>query len=118
MISPSSRHFFNSYDAPITINKELRSKKDGGHTKHIEVDLEKARPLKKNAGKLEYVTADNCGVCPINDSEIVSKVAEKFGFDLDQCFRLTVNKSADKKTQKAFKHIFPTPCTVGDCLRR
>ena len=119
-INASNRHFFHCYDVPITVNKELRSKEDGGSTKHIEVDLKKAEPLKKNAGseKLSYLTADNCGVLPLNSSDVVSALADKLNFDLKQSFRLIPNKHADAKTQKSFKHIFPTPCTVEDCLGR
>lgn len=103
-INSSTKHYFTASDCPVTNMRELRSKDDSGSTIHVEIDISKS--------KVEYNTADNLGVLPINDTVVVESVASALSYDLDAVFELKPN--SDKK----FQHIFPTPCTVRNCLSR
>lgn len=102
----SSRHYFSAEDCPITVIRELRSKEDSGSTVHIEIDVSKAKNLK-------YVTADNLGVLPINQSETVEAVAKALKFDLDKIFSLT-----NAEGQEWHGAPFPMPISVRECLTR
>lgn len=105
-IHSSSKFYFISAQCPVTANRELRLPADGGVTRHIEVDISKTG--------LSYQTADNLAVCPENSSAIVSAICENMGYAEDEFFVLEPTDPSNSK----YKHIFPTPCTVGDALRR
>lgn len=47
-INNSTKHFFDSYsfEAPVVVNRELRSPADGGSTRHIEIDISGTPGLK------------------------------------------------------------------------
>jgi NADPH-ferrihemoprotein reductase len=102
----SSRHYFSAEDCPIKLIRELRSKEDPGSTVHIEIDI-------SNAKNLTYMTADNLGVLPINQTEVVEAVAKALKFDLDKIFSL---KSAEG--QEWHGAPFPMPISVRECLTR
>ena len=103
-INNSTKHYFTASECPITSKRELRSKNDPGSTIHIEIDVSKAN--------FQYLTADNLGVLPVNDSSVVTRLASALSYDLDAVFELESN------TDKEVPHFFPTPCTVRDCLSR
>jgi len=76
-INSATKHYFNCYDVKVVKNIELRSEKDGGSTKHIEVDLSKAKAIGSvKSESISYVTADNSAVLPVNNVELV-KVSER-----------------------------------------
>jgi NADPH-ferrihemoprotein reductase len=100
----SSRHYFTAVDCPVTTIRELRSPDDGGSTVHVEIDISKAKGL-------EYQTADNLGVLPVNDSTVVESVAASLGYDLDAVFSV---KAAPKHEWHGAP--FPMPITVRECL--
>lgn len=102
----SSRHYFNAVDCPIQVIRELRSKDDPGSTVHVEIDVSKAKGF-------DYETADNLGVLPINQNDVVERVAQSMGFDLDATFSM---KAADG--QEWHGAPFPMPITVRECLTR
>jgi NADPH-ferrihemoprotein reductase len=102
----SSRHYFTSYDCPITTVRELRSSQDDGSTVHIEIDISQATGL-------SYETADNLGVLPVNDPQIVESVAQSLGYDLDAIFSLKA--APDHEWHGA---PFPMPITIRECLTR
>lgn len=107
-VNSSSKHYFTAVDCPVVSSRELRSAKDtSGSTLHLDFDISHDPTLK-------YHTADNLAVLPVNDDEVVAKVAEKLGLDLDAQFVL--NPANGKMDD--FKLIFPTPCTVRECLAR
>eukprot|EP00934_Nitzschia_sp_Nitz4_P007819 Nitzschia sp. Nitz4//scaffold176_size46146//23793//25694//NITZ4_007192-RA/size46146-processed-gene-0.34-mRNA-1//-1//CDS//3329539015//7809//frame0 len=101
----SCRPFFSAVDCPVTVNRELRSAKDRGSTKHVEIDISKT--------DLSYNTADNLGVLPLNDPKVVESVAASLGYDLDAVF--VVRGAPNHEWHGA---PFPTPCTVRECLTR
>jgi len=107
-VNSSCKHYFTAIDCPVVASRELRSEKDtSGSTLHIDIDI-------SHNATLKYQTADNLAVLPVNDDKIVAKVANKLGLDLDAQFVLNpANGKVDE-----FKHIFPTPCTVRECLAR
>mmetsp|Transcript_1048 Transcript_1048/g.1493 ORF Transcript_1048/g.1493 Transcript_1048/m.1493 type:complete len:684 (-) Transcript_1048:78-2129(-) len=107
-INSFTKHYFTAVDCPITGRRELRSPDDGGSTLHIEIDISKA------SGNLNYQTADNLAVLPVNDDEVVNEVATALGYDLDAVFCVKASPSGGKN----FKHIFPVPCTVREFLQR
>jgi NADPH-ferrihemoprotein reductase len=104
----STKHYFTAVDCPVTLSRELRSPQDGGSTVHIEVDISKA-----DKSKLSYQTADNLGVLPVNDDSVVEAVANALGYDLNAVFRIQSAPGHDRQGA-----LFPTPCTVRDCLAR
>lgn len=102
----SGRHYFDAFDCPVTVVRELRSAADGDSTVHLEVDICKA-------GGLTYRTADNLGVLPLNKTESVESVAKSLGYDLDAVFSL---KAAG--THEWHGAPFPMPLTVREFLTR
>lgn len=104
-IHSSAKHYFSASSCPITLKRELRSGDDSGSTLHVEVDISKS--------PVTYQTADNLAILPVNDPELVSQLAEALSYDLDDVFHIKPAKKDGKHT-----HIFPTPCTVRDCLSR
>ena len=109
-VNSFTKHYFTAVDCPVIISRELRSPHDGGSTVHMEIDISKH----VSSGSLSYHTADNLAVLPVNDDDDVAMVASALGYDLDAVFRL---KPSSKK-KNDFKHLFPTPCTVRECLAR
>jgi NADPH-ferrihemoprotein reductase len=105
-IHASSRHYFTAVDCPIKVVRELRTYEDSGSTVHVEVDISKTKDL-------NYQTADNLGVLPMNEREIVDSVAKSLGIDLDQVFSL---KAAPNHEWHGAP--FPMPLTVRECLTR
>ena len=102
----SGRHYFDAFDCPVTVVRELRLAADGDSTVHLEVDI-------RNADGLTYRTADNLGVLPLNKTEIVVSVAKSLGYDLDAVFSL---KAAG--THEWHGAPFPMPLTVREFLTR
>jgi len=102
-IAANSAHYFTAMDCEVTTKRELRSSEDeSGSTLHFELDVSEA---------FDYETGDLLGVLPANDSCVVEKLARALNFDLDDVFLLL-------PSNKEFLHLFPTPCTVRECLTR
>ena len=109
----STRYYFTSVNARVTVNRELRmidaskgqTEESIGSTRHIELDL-------KQSG-LQYLTADNLAVLPLNDTNSVEKLARRLGYHLDKYVSL---KAAEGEDADTFKHPFPNPCTVREIL--
>lgn len=102
----SSKPYFTSVDCPVVSSQELRSPEDGGSTVHMEIDI-------ANNKQIEYTTADNLGVLPLNDNDIVESVAKSLGYDLDALFSLSA--AGDHEWHGA---PFPMPISVRECLTR
>ncbi|CAB9521411.1 NADPH--cytochrome P450 reductase (Fragments) [Seminavis robusta] len=102
----SSRHYFSSEDCPISTIRELRSKDDPGSTVHIEIDVSKA-------GNIDYRTADNLGVLPVNQPAVVENVAHSLGYDLNKIFSLKAAEGHEWHGEP-----FPMPISVRECLTR
>jgi len=105
-VHSSSRHYFTSVDCSASVVKELRNPQDGGSTMHIEIDISRAKDF-------TYHTADNLGVIPVNQEEIVNAVANALKYQLDSVFVV----------KPAFNHEwhgapFPQPLSVRECLER
>lgn len=103
----SSKHFFTAPHVPVIVNRELRNiPTDGtgqGSTRHIDLDLV--------GSGLHYETADNLAVLPDNPAAIVSAVANRLGYQLDEVVTMeAIEGNAD------FKPAYPTPCTVRELL--
>jgi len=107
-ISKSTKHYFHAVECPVTLSRELRASSDGGSTLHIEVDVSCKHD------QVQYQTADNLAVLPLNDSALVAKVAKALKYDLDSVFRLKPSKDS----KESFQHLFPTPCSIRECLTR
>ena len=104
-IHSHSRHYFTAVECPVTAVRELRNtQEDRGSTVHVEIDISKANDL-------NYTTADNLGVLPVNDPKIVQAVAESLKLDLNQIFSL---KPAPNHEWHGAP--FPMPISVKDCL--
>lgn len=101
-INASTKHYFTAVTTKVLVNRELRSPKDGGSTRHMELDIHDA--------DISYQTADNLAVLPENDDASVRSLAESLGYDPDLEFKLDAKDSSQK-------HLFPTPCTVHVALK-
>jgi NADPH-ferrihemoprotein reductase len=106
-IHPSSRYYFEAVECPVTCVKQLSRSSDSGATVHVEIDISHV------ADQLQYVTADNLGVLPVNDLEVVERVARSMNYDLDATFDVEA-----AETHEWGGAIFPTPVTVRECLSR
>ncbi|CAM9203959.1 unnamed protein product [Sphacelaria rigidula] len=99
----SSKFYWQGREATVVANKELRSVgKSVGSTRHIEIDLE--------GTGVQYQTADNLAVLPLNDHIAVERLCTTLGYDPNAIFVVQHDNS--------HKPIFPTPCTVRDALLR
>lgn len=87
----------NPYIAPIKINRELHTGGDRSCL-HIEFHIE--------GSKMRYDTGDHLGVYPSNNTELVNKLGDLLGVDLDTIITLT---NTDEESSK--KHPFPCPCS-------
>jgi NADPH-ferrihemoprotein reductase len=103
-IQMSSKQYFTATNCAVQVKRELRSPADDGSTLHIEID----------ATELKYQTADNLAILPVNDDSIVERVAKAMDYDLSAYFRLIPAKGHESK----YAALFPTPCTVHECLAR
>jgi NADPH-ferrihemoprotein reductase len=128
-VHPSSRPYFTAVDCPVTCVRELRNvaenpvtpnkgttngiskntANDTMSTVHVELDVSHVQRV------LNYHTADNLGVLPVNDPDIVSSVADCLEYDLDAVF--TVDAAADDSHEWGGE-LFPTPISVRDFLSR
>lgn len=79
-----------SVSVPVSKNMELRSDSTAS-TKHLELDL--------SGSGLNYTTADNLGVFPMNDHKTVARVCKAMGVRKDRVFSLKPlgAKNANKK---------------------
>lgn len=92
----------NPYLAPIKVNRELH--KGGGRScMHIEFDIE--------GSKIRYEAGDHVALYPINDTELVEKLAKACDANLDTVFSLN---NTDVESSK--KHPFPCPTTYRTAL--
>lgn len=108
-INFSTACYFTAADCPITSKRNLRSTEDERSTVHIEIDVSEY-----NSG-FEYKVGDRLAVLPVNDDEIVGRIAVALNFDLEDSFLLL---PAWNINDEDFRHIFPTPCSVKECLSR
>ncbi|XP_069672072.1 NADPH--cytochrome P450 reductase [Periplaneta americana] len=92
----------NPFLAPIKVNRELHKCGDRS-CMHIEFDIE--------GSKMRYDTGDHLAVYPINNEELVNKIGELLGVDLDTVITLT---NTDEDSSK--KHPFPCPCSYRTAL--
>lgn len=104
----SSKHYFTAVDCPVTLRRELRSPADDGSTLHVEIDIS------KGGDEVKYQTADNLGILPVNSNADVERIAKALNYDLGAYFRLKAAKGHEHKHNA----LFPTPCTVQECLAR
>lgn len=115
-VHTSTKHYFTAVDCPVRVTRELRTDRDPGSTVHLEIDISKA------GDAMRYRTADNLGVLPVNDDGVVEAVAGALGLDLDAAFRLKLAQDGggggDEEEQHKHSALFPTPCTVRECLAR
>lgn len=103
----STKYFFNTAIANVAVNKELRNVKGQGDavgsTRHMEIDL---------AGTdLQYDTADNLAILPVNSDTAVDALCKAMGYNPAENF--TIDPMA-----KDFKYPFPVPCTVKEALQK
>jgi len=104
----SSKHYFSAVDCPVTLKRELRDPTDDGSTLHVEIDIS------EGGDEVKYQTADNLGILPINASSDVENLARALDYDLDAMFKLIPAAGQEKK----FSELFPSPCSVRECLSR
>ena len=133
-MSSSTKHFFTASEVKVIVNRELRTFPKSfpnstppisyGSTRHIELSLE--------GTGMNYLTADNLAVLPENDDEIVEIFCKTLGFECNQMIVMEappttpdgLTGSLDSKSNGniassvAFKHVFPTPCTIRDVFTK
>ena len=128
-IHSSSRHYFTAYDCPVTVIRELQSPTSAESTVHVEIDIGSARALssssssirsshvnKNDAPVLSYTTADNLGILPENQMEVVERVAEALGYQHQLDTLISVVSSPEGGDWHGLP--FPVPITIRECLLR
>lgn len=93
----------NPFLAPVKVNRELHGPTSDRSCMHIEFDIE--------GSKMRYETGDHLAVYPVNNAELVNKIGEECGMNLDTIFTLT---NTDEESTK--KHPFPCPCSYRTAL--
>ncbi|XP_024882991.1 NADPH--cytochrome P450 reductase-like [Temnothorax curvispinosus] len=93
----------NPFLAPVKVNRELHGPTSDRSCMHIEFDIE--------GSKMRYETGDHLAVYPVNNAELVNKIGEQCGVNLDTIFTLT---NTDEESTK--KHPFPCPCSYRTAL--
>ncbi|XP_020298213.1 NADPH--cytochrome P450 reductase isoform X2 [Pseudomyrmex gracilis] len=93
----------NPFLAPVKVNRELHGPTSERSCMHIEFDIENS--------KIRYETGDHLAVYPVNNAELVNKIGEQCGANLDTVFTLT---NTDEESTK--KHPFPCPCSYRTAL--
>ncbi|CAH2073891.1 unnamed protein product, partial [Iphiclides podalirius] len=92
----------NPFLAEIKVNKELH--KGGGRScLHVELDI--------TDSKMRYEAGDHVAIYPINSSELVERLGELTGANLDEIFSLI---NTDQESSK--KHPFPCPTSYRTAL--
>ncbi|XP_011883330.1 PREDICTED: NADPH--cytochrome P450 reductase isoform X1 [Vollenhovia emeryi] len=94
----------NPFLAPVRVNRELHGPTSERSCMHIEFDIDAH-------SKMRYETGDHLAVYPVNDAELVNKIGEQCGMNLDTVFTLT---NTDEESTK--KHPFPCPCSYRTAL--
>uniref|UniRef100_A0A8B9RJ67 NADPH--hemoprotein reductase n=1 Tax=Astyanax mexicanus TaxID=7994 RepID=A0A8B9RJ67_ASTMX len=92
----------NPFLSPVTVNRKLNKGGDR-HLMHLELDI--------TGSKIRYESGDHVAVYPTNDSNIVNKLGEVLGVDLDTVISLN---NLDEESNK--KHPFPCPTTYRTAL--
>uniref|UniRef100_T2MGU1 NADPH--cytochrome P450 reductase n=1 Tax=Hydra vulgaris TaxID=6087 RepID=T2MGU1_HYDVU len=92
----------NPYMAKVVVNRELHK---GGNRScmHIEFDI--------NQSGIRYEAGDHVAVYPTNDTELVEKLGDLLGVNLDDIFSLN---NIDLEASK--KHPFPCPTSIRNAL--
>ncbi|KAG5345231.1 NCPR reductase, partial [Acromyrmex charruanus] len=93
----------NPFLAPVKVNRELHGPTSDRSCMHIEFNVE--------GSKMRYETGDHLAVYPVNNAELVNKIGEQCGANLDTVFTLT---NTDEESSK--KHPFPCPCSYRTAL--
>eukprot|EP00127_Corallochytrium_limacisporum_P005297 Clim_evm28s202 gene=Clim_evmTU28s202 len=93
----------NPFLAPMAVKKDLFTVGGERHCYHIEFNL-------KGSG-IRYAAGDHLGVYPTNDLELVKKIVERLGDDID-----TVMKFKPIDPAAGAKGPFPNPCTYRTAL--
>ncbi|XP_011700668.1 PREDICTED: NADPH--cytochrome P450 reductase isoform X1 [Wasmannia auropunctata] len=93
----------NPFLAPVKVNRELHGPTSERSCMHIEFNIE--------SSKMRYETGDHLAVYPVNNAELVNKIGEQCGANLDTVFTLT---NTDEESTK--KHPFPCPCSYRTAL--
>ncbi|XP_050667174.1 NADPH--cytochrome P450 reductase isoform X2 [Leptidea sinapis] len=92
----------NPFLAQITVNRELHKGGDRSCL-HVELDI--------SGSKMRYEAGDHVAVYPINDTDLVNRLGELSGADLDEVFSLI---NTDQESTK--KHPFPCPTSYRTAL--
>eukprot|EP00548_Thalassiothrix_antarctica_P014480 CAMPEP_0194168656 /NCGR_PEP_ID=MMETSP0154-20130528/3535_1 /TAXON_ID=1049557 /ORGANISM="Thalassiothrix antarctica, Strain L6-D1" /LENGTH=669 /DNA_ID=CAMNT_0038879835 /DNA_START=82 /DNA_END=2088 /DNA_ORIENTATION=+ len=103
-IHSSGKHYFSAIECSVTVNRELRSSLDPGSTKHIEIDVSRAKDF-------SYATADNLGVLPVNRMEDVESIAKSLDYNLDAVFTLSGSQNHEWHGAP-----FPIPISIKELL--
>lgn len=71
----------NPYLAPVKVNRELHGPTSERSCMHIEFDIE--------GSKMRYEAGDHLAIYPVNSEELVVKLGQICGVDLDTVITLT-----------------------------
>ncbi|XP_077294465.1 cytochrome P450 reductase isoform X2 [Arctopsyche grandis] len=92
----------NPYLAPMKVNRELHKGGDRSCL-HVEFNIE--------GSKMRYDAGDHLAMFPVNNTDLVNRLGELSGMDLDQIFSL-INTDTDSSK----KHPFPCPTSYRTAL--
>jgi len=93
----------NPFMAPIRVNRGLHADNSDRFCMHIELDIKDSR--------IRYDAGDHVAIYPTNNLQLVDKLGELLGVDLDTVFTMI---NLDEDSTK--KHPFPCPTTYRTAL--
>ncbi|MEQ2209292.1 hypothetical protein XENOCAPTIV_028053 [Xenoophorus captivus] len=92
----------NPFLAPVTVNRKLNKAGDR-HLMHLQLDI--------TGSKIRYESGDHVAVFPTNDCELVNRLGEVLGMDLDVVISLNNLDGISLPTQRTLateSHPFNT----------
>ena len=107
------RQYVHGKDIKIHSMRELRQTSKYGSCLEIIYSL-KDDSSPDSEQKFKYETASNLAVFPENDESDINRICKRLNLDKEFKFVFS-NEERDKEVRK---HPFPTPCTIGDALRK
>lgn len=93
----------NPFMAPIRVNKNLHSETSDRYCMHLELDI--------SGSRIRYDAGDHVAIYPKNDTNLVTRIGELLGIDLNTVFTM---RATDEDATR--KNPFPCPTTYWTAL--
>ena len=93
----------NPYMTPIRVNRNLHAPTSDRYCMHIELDI--------SGSRMRYDAGDHVAIYPMNDPNLVNRIGELLGIDLDTVFTM---RATDEEATR--RNPFPCPTTYRTAL--